>query len=91
MNDQERYQRARAKVERLRAFYIHAIVYVVVNAGLVGINLASSPGGFWFIWPMLGWGIGLGAHAIAVFAADGFLGSGWEQRQIDRELTRDRE
>lgn len=57
------------KAEKARAgFYIHLTVYLAINALLMGINFATSPEHFWFYWPLLGWGIGLLAHALAVFA-----------------------
>lgn len=48
-------------------FYWHLSVYVVVNIGLIVINLASSPDTIWFIWPLFGWGIGVTFHALSVF------------------------
>jgi hypothetical protein len=55
---------ARRQVARLRGFYSHLMVFVLVNAGLLAINLIASPGRFWFFWPALGWGIwpGLACH-----------------------------
>src|SRR5437879_2555533 len=47
---------------------IHATVYAVVNLMLIGIWAASGAGYFWPIWPMLGWGIGLGSHAAPLLA-----------------------
>jgi class 3 adenylate cyclase len=41
----------------------HLAIYVVVNVMLVGIWAASGGGYFWPIWPILGWGIGVGCHA----------------------------
>jgi hypothetical protein len=47
-------------------FRRHALSYLLVMALLVVIWLITSPGGyFWPIWPMLGWGIGLAAHALS--------------------------
>ena len=54
-----------------KGFAIHLAVYVLVNALLVGINLATTPDRLWFAWPLLGWGIGLLAHAFAAFALAG--------------------
>ena len=48
-------------------FSIHLTAYLVVNTLLVAINLATSPGRLWFKWPLLGWGVGLVAHALVVF------------------------
>ena len=50
-------------VEKQRGFQIHLIVFVVVMAGLIGLNLwLGAP--YWFQWPLLGWGIGIVAHWI---------------------------
>jgi hypothetical protein len=65
-------------VRRLQGFYVHLAAYVGVNAMLVAINLLTSPGVFWAIWPMLGWGIKLGAHAVAVFGWPGV--ADWKAR-----------
>jgi len=43
----------------------HLTSYLVVNAFLLFINLRTTPWHIWAIWPMLGWGIGLVAHANA--------------------------
>ena len=36
MNNDERYRRAKHRVASLRGFYIHALVYVLVNGALIG-------------------------------------------------------
>jgi len=82
MDDQAAYDAAKKRVRQLRGFYVHLIVYVLVNAPLVGINLATSPGALWFYWPLLGWGIGIVAHAASVFGTGRFLGKEWEERKI---------
>lgn len=83
------YERAHARVEELRGFYVHVMIYLVVNTGLFLIDLVSGSG-WWFFWPMLGWGIGLGAHAVAVYAGGSRLGPEWEERKIRQLLERDR-
>jgi hypothetical protein len=70
--EQRRYDRAHARVQTLKGFYIHASAYVLVNIALFVINVLVG-GGWWFYWPLIGWGIGLGVHALAVF---GFSGGG---------------
>jgi|GEM_PF-1236659 len=41
-------------------FLRHLGVYVVVIFGLGMLNLLTDPGGYpWFLWPALGWGVGL--------------------------------
>ena len=43
----------------------HVRTFLLVNALLVGIWLLTGAGYFWPMWPFLGWGIGLAAHALA--------------------------
>ncbi|HXF63945.1 MAG TPA: 2TM domain-containing protein [Caldilineaceae bacterium] len=90
MNDEERYERARRRVQAIKGFYIHLLVYLFVNAGLLLINLLTSPGDWWFYWPLLGWGIGLAAHALAVFGAGGWFGEEWEEREIRKLLDKEK-
>jgi hypothetical protein len=66
------------------AFRSHLMAYVIVNAGLVAINLLTSDDYFWFIWPMLGWGIGLAAHGVTVYMD----GEGMRDRLIEQELEK---
>jgi hypothetical protein len=42
-----------------RGFRNHLIVYVAVNLLLLVVNLLTTPGRLWFVWPLVGWGIGL--------------------------------
>ena len=41
----QRYDRAHARVKKLKGFYTHATVYVLVNIGLFVINLLTGGGG----------------------------------------------
>jgi len=58
MDDQETYRRAKRRVGQIKGFYVHATVYVLVNALLIAINLLTSGDHIWFFYPLLGWGIG---------------------------------
>ena len=73
-------EQARKHIRNLRGFYTHLGAYVAVNLFLVMVNLLTSPGFFWFLFPMFGWGIGLSIHAVVVFLA----GSGWEARKMEQ-------
>jgi hypothetical protein len=47
-------------------FRAHLIVCFAVNVLLIVLNLAVSADKLWFIWPLLGWGVGLLGHAYLV-------------------------
>jgi hypothetical protein len=87
MDDHEKLERARQQVEAMTGFYVHLAVYAVVMAGLLVVNLAASDV-WWVQWPLLGWGIGIVAHAVAVFGQQAQLVTSWQMRKI-REI-RDR-
>jgi uncharacterized membrane protein len=55
-------RRARAKL----GLYVHAAVYVAVNAFLALVQLQATPGLHWNLWPLAGWGLGLAIHAAMV-------------------------
>jgi hypothetical protein len=86
-NEDEQYERARKRVQQLRGFYIHLLVYLIVNIGLFGLNMFTGRQYLWFVWPALGWGIGLLSHGLSV-AGWRFMGREWEERKIREELDR---
>ena len=90
MDDQASYERAKKRVHAIRGFYIHATVYALVNTFLAVLNFATSPTVFWAIWPILGWGLGLTMHGIAVFGFLGLWGKEWEERKIKELMERNR-
>jgi fatty acid desaturase len=86
--DQERRDLARKRVESIRGFYVHLMIYLTVNGGLLLLD-AILGDGWWFYWIAVPWGIGLAANAVAVFS-DRLFGPEWEARQVDKILTRQR-
>jgi hypothetical protein len=65
-------------------WYVHAFVYLVVNAVLAALSL--STGQHWAIFPALGWGLGLLLHGLGVWLALG--GGGLHQRLLEQERAR---
>ncbi len=53
------------------AFKTHLTLYLLVNLFLIGIWAASGGGSFWPIWVILGWGLGVAAHAAPMIAGFG--------------------
>jgi signal transduction histidine kinase len=61
-------RRARRRARAEAGYYTHLLTYLGAMAFLILINLLTTryP---WFLWPALGWGIGLFAHYIALFGS----------------------
>lgn len=87
--EEERYFKARKRVEEIKGFYGNLIAYVVVNVGLMVLNLLTSPGYLWFFWPMLGWGIGVLFHGMKVFNYMPFFGKDWEEKKIKEFMDKE--
>jgi sensor histidine kinase YesM len=83
-NKDRAYERAQKKVKEIKGFYGNLISYCIVIPFLIIVNLVTSPKNIWFFFPMLGWGIGLVAHAMNVFA----IGKNWEERKIRKILEK---
>jgi transcriptional regulator with XRE-family HTH domain len=86
MSDDE--VRAFREVRKLRGFYHHLMIYIVVIAGLTIFNLWKTPERLWVLGPALGWGIGILAHGLSVFGGGRIFGPEWERRQIEKRLGR---
>lgn len=84
-NQDNMYLRAQKKVEEIKGFYGNLLAYIIVIIGLAVLNLLTSPSHLWFLYPAIGWGIGVIMHGLAVFQYLPFLGSEWEDKKI-REI-----
>ncbi|MBU8883752.1 2TM domain-containing protein [Kaistella sp. DKR-2] len=82
-----RYLQAKRRVKRMKGFYIHATVYVLVNLFIIAGNTQEGESllNMDNYWTAIFWGIGLLAHGISAFMPNLFLGKDWEERKI-REL-----
>ena len=54
------------KKQRKQKFFQHLRSFVIVNLGLMVLNLVFG-GPPWFFWPLFGWGIGLAFDAAETF------------------------
>ncbi|UCD19634.1 MAG: 2TM domain-containing protein [candidate division WOR-3 bacterium] len=88
VKDDEAYRRAKRRVEEIKGFYAHLIIFVAVNALLVLINLWTSPGFLWFLIPLVGWGIGLFFHAVFGFGLFGVFTKEWEEKKIKEYIDK---
>ncbi|HJQ74031.1 MAG TPA: ATP-binding protein, partial [Gaiellaceae bacterium] len=86
--EEEALRRARRRAAAEAGFYGHLMSYLGVIAFLALINVFTTwyP---WFLWPALGWGIGLFSHWMAVFGRRA-LKERYFDPAVERELRRER-
>lgn len=87
MIDKE-YESARKRVKKKKEFYSHLGSYIAVGSFFFLLNIVTSPGDWWFYFPMLGWGIGLVIHYFSVFGIPGVMSSDWEEKALEEEMER---
>ena len=96
MNTEEiRYREAQKRVKRIKGFYTHAIIYIVINIMVFISNAREIPAGESIIqWRTLmtpiTWGIGLLAHGLSVFVPNIILGKDWEERKIREFMEKEK-
>lgn len=72
----------RVVARRRRGVAAHAFVFFAVNATLFAINFLTTPGQWWVLFSVFGWGLGLLLHS-------GFaLSRGVSPRRLQREIRR---
>lgn len=75
---------ARKRAGAKMGWYIHALVFVLVNTGLA--VLSGLQGGHGVPPPLLGWGLGLAVHGAVVFLSP--LRSKFFETLVSRERQR---
>jgi hypothetical protein len=94
---EQKYIRAKKRIEELKAYYWHLAIYIVVNLFLSGAQVVDgitenksfieifSDFGIYGVWVM--WGIGLVFHTLKVFGFPFFMGEDWEARKIKQYMN----
>jgi len=93
--EEQKYVRAKKKVKAIKGFYVHFMVYLMVN-GFIILSKALSDGSWEIFWEwqsystMIFWGIGIAFHAFGVFGMDIVLGKSWEDNKIKEIMDKDK-
>jgi hypothetical protein len=93
--DEIRFQEAVKRVKRIKGFYTHAIVYIVINIMVVIINVQDLKSGesyfqYQNFFTAIFWGIGLLAHGLSVFVPSMIMGKNWEERKIKELMEKEK-
>lgn len=87
---QERAKQKKRLYQHLIFFLIGAVVFIVLNV-ILEYGQDIRPFGIdWFVWAILVWGVILLLHVYNVFVTNKFLGKDWEDRQIEKLVTKQR-
>lgn len=89
------YKAAQKKVKEIKGFYVHLLIYLVINVAifimvtrdsgfLEGLGNISNYSTLFF------WGIGVVAHWASVFAPNFIFGKKWEEKKIKKIMEQDK-
>ncbi len=87
--DDPKYIRAKARVARVRSFYVNLSSYLLVNIILIIINFIVDPDNLWFYWVTLIWGVFLIFQAFTTFSNAAILGADWEKKKIQKYMDKE--
>lgn len=84
MDDDKLLIIASKRVKLKRDFYSHLVSYISVNLFLAVIALLSGSG-FWFLYVVFGWGIGIVIHGVNTYME---LNLGYDAVEREMEILR---
>lgn len=93
--DEIKYQEAAKRVKRIKGFYTHALIYIVINIAIILSKMTHHDNGSWSFElkdfsTALFWGIGLLGHGLSVFIPGIILGQDWEARKIKELMEKEK-
>ena len=93
--DEIKYQEAAKRVKKIKGFYTHLTVYIVVNIMIIIVNVQNLDEGESFLKfktfsTALFWGIGLAAHGLSVFLPSLIMGKDWEEKKIKELMEKEK-
>jgi len=94
--DEIKYQQALKRVKKIKGFYSHLTIYVVINVMILILNSRNLDANedFWR-WQtfntLIFWGIGLVVHGLSVFMPAMLLGKKWEEKKINQLMEKEKQ
>jgi len=96
--NQKKYEKAKKRMEEIKGFYSHALVYVLVNLFILLAQFGVFSGNFRIGMPAWGylttpffWGIGLLFHGLYVFQGNFSFLRRWEERKIQEYMDKEQQ
>ena len=93
--EQIKYENAIKRIKKIKGFYTHLLVYIVINIMIIVVNIQNLETGesyfqFKNFFTAFFWGIVIISHALSVFGPDLFLGNDWEEKKIKELMDKEK-
>lgn len=95
METQEKikYEEALLKVKKIKAFYVHLVIFILVNTYVIIKKTQHIDEGetIWHAFKLaFFWGIGLVFHGLRAFDLFPFFGKEWENRKVKEMMDKEK-
>lgn len=89
----ENYKKALKQVKKIKGFYVHLLIYLVISGMILGVNMyyTKPPESIFRLQnfsTLFFWGIGILAHAVSVFIPQLTFTKAWEEKKIKEIMER---
>lgn len=94
IQEEIKYQEAQKRVQKIKNFYIHLIVYILVNIYVIIKKTQNIDEGetIWHAFKLaFFWGIGLVFHGMRTFDFIPIFGKEWEERKVKEIMDKEKE
>ncbi|MEO1263092.1 MAG: 2TM domain-containing protein [Bacteroidota bacterium] len=88
MSQNEIIEKAKKRVRDKKQFYSHFYAFCFVTTILLVINFVFASGTWFFMLPIVGWGMAVLGHYLNVFGLPSFKSKEWESEQFELELEK---
>lgn len=88
-----KYLEAQKQVQKIKSFYTHLIVFIIVNAFIIIKKTQHIDEGesIWHAFKLgFFWGIGLVFHGLKTFDVMPIFGKDWEERKIKEMMDKEK-
>ncbi len=89
METNEAYKNAKRKAGLLKELYSHLSTYLVANGIFFLVNYLTAPGEWWFLYPLIGWGICLTIHGLDTLSKVSGYWDKWEYKKTEEFMRKD--
>jgi uncharacterized membrane protein YkgB len=97
-DQRQMFENARARALQKKRLFQHFVTFLVGAVLLIILNVVIGykedfkPLGYnWFVWAILLWTFFFLIHVINVWVTSSFMGKEWEQRQLEKLVTKQKE
>ena len=90
MENNKVYNNAKRKAGLMKDFYSHLSTYLTVNGIFFLVNYLTAPGEWWFLYPLIGWGVCMTIHGMDTMVKITGFWDKWEYEKTEELMRKEK-